>query len=147
MDHTRPAPGLIAEKPPQSSAIPCHRIVSTGARMVDRNRIDFQGRLGRIEKTHTHGGGFEAPGTLGMSYYNARRRRIRLPRWPLTLLVTMAMLFLLKAMLHVTIGASVYDDKVAILRGGTDIDRIGAILLQADPVTLLLADRIRWLKG
>jgi uncharacterized membrane protein YhaH (DUF805 family) len=115
--------------------------------MVDRNRMNFQGRIGRIEKVHDRGGGSEAPGTLGMTYYNARRRRRRFPRWPLTILVMLAILFLLKAMLHVSIGSSAYDYKVAALRNGTGLDRTGALLLQADPVTLLIADRIRWIKG
>lgn len=115
--------------------------------MVDRNRMDFQGRIGRIDRVHDRGGGSEAPGTLGMTYYNAHRHRRRFPRWPLTIVVMLAILFLLKAMLHVTIGPSAYDYKVASLRNGTGLDRAGALLLQADPVTLLLADRIRWIKG
>ncbi len=114
--------------------------------MVDRNRENFQGRIGRIERVHDKGGGFEAPGTLGMSYYTARRRRPGLPRWPLTLVVMLAVLFTLKAMLHVAIGPSAYDYKVAALRAGSDIDRVGAVLLQADPVTILIADQIRRIK-
>lgn len=115
--------------------------------MPDRNQQDFQGRIGRIERIHNHGGGFESPGTLGMSYYNARRRHVRLPRWPLTVIVMLVVLFTLKAMLHVVIGPSAYDAKVASLRAGSDLDRLGATLLQSDPVTILIADKIRWIKG
>lgn len=115
--------------------------------MVDRNRANFQGRIGRIERVHDKGGGSEAPGTLGMSYYNSRRHALRLPRWPLTLLVMLAVLFTLKAMLHVTIGPSAYDYKVASLRAGGGLDRMGASLLQADPVTILIADQIRRFKN
>ncbi len=115
--------------------------------MVDRNMSDFQGRLGRIERTHEAGGGFEANGTLGMAYYNAHRRRWRLPRWPGTLLVTALVLFGLKAGLHVAIGGDAYVQKVESLRQGSDTDRVGAWLLQADPVTLALATQLRRLFG
>jgi hypothetical protein len=111
--------------------------------MVDRNRDDFQGRIGRIERIHDKGGGFEADGTLGMTYYNARRRRARLPRWPLTLLVVLVVLLLLKAGLHVAIGGGAYDHRVAALRQGSKVEQIGAWLLQADPATLALAERMR----
>lgn len=115
--------------------------------MVDRNQEDFQGRIGRIDRVHSRGGGFESPGTLGMSYYNARRRRLRMPRWPLTIVVMLVVLFTLKAMLHVIIGPSAYDAKVASLRAGSDLDRVGAMVLQSDPVTILIAEKIRWIKG
>ena len=36
--------------------------------MYDPNMRDFYRRVGRIERTHAQGGGFEAAGTLGMTY-------------------------------------------------------------------------------
>ena len=59
------------------------------------------------------------------------------------LIVSAVVLFGLKAGMHVAIGPDAYDYKVAALRSGTDVDRIGAWLLQADPVTLELAERMR----
>ena len=147
MDDAGPAPGLSAEKRPQLRFILLSQSKHCGAAMPDRNHQDFQGRIGRIERVHNQGGGFESPGTLGMSYYSAHRRRRRLPRWPLTILVMLVILFMLKAMLHVVIGPSAYDAKVASLRAGSDLDRVGATLLQSDPVTLLIAEKIRWIKG
>lgn len=111
--------------------------------MVDPNRRDFRGRVGRINRAHDAGAGFEAEGTLGMSYYNSFRRRRRRPRALGILIVAAVVLFGLKAGMHVTIGPDAYDYKVAALRSGSDVDRLGAWLLQADPVTLELADRIR----
>lgn len=110
--------------------------------MVDRNLRDFQGRVGRIERTHDAGGGFEADGTLGMSVYRSRRR-LRVPRWPGVICVSILILFLLKAGLHVVIGADVYDQKVVDLRAGGTMDRIGSYFLQADPVTLAIAAQMR----
>lgn len=112
--------------------------------MVDRHRRDFQGRLGRIEHTHEAGGGFEAEGTLGMSYYNShRRRRRRLPRLLGVLTVMAVVLIVLKAGMHVAIGADAYAYRVAAMKAGTQTDRFGAYLLQADPVTLALAAQLR----
>lgn len=110
--------------------------------MVDRNLRDFQGRVGRIERIHDAGGGFEAEGTLGMSDYRARRR-LRVPRWPGVICVSIFILFLLKAGLHVVIGADAYDQKVAALRVGGNMDRIGSYVLQADPVMLAIAAQMR----
>jgi hypothetical protein len=111
--------------------------------MLDPNRSSFKGRLGRIERTHDAGGGFEADGALGMSYYNSHRRRIRRPRALGILIVAAIVLFGLKAGMHVAIGADAYNYKVAALQAGTDVDRVGAWLLRADPVTLAIAGQIR----
>ncbi len=110
--------------------------------MVDRNLRDFQGRVGRIERTHDAGGGFEADGALGMSYYRSRRR-LRVPRLPGMIFMSVLILFMLKAGLHVVIGAEAYDQKVSTLRAGSEMDRFGSYLLQADPVTLGIAAQMR----
>lgn len=111
--------------------------------MVDRNMQDFYGRLGRIERTHEAGGGFEAEGTLGMSYYRARRRPAR--RFGLLgplVLVAMTVLAI-KAAVLATIGPERYEERLAALRAGTSVEKAGAWVLQADPMTGLLADRLR----
>ena len=117
---------------------------SRGIDMVDRNLQNFYGRIGRIEDIHRAGGGFEAEGTLGMSYYNARRRR---PRRRIGLLGPLAVVAMcvvgVKAVVHATIGAELYEERLADLRGGEGIARAGAYVLEADPVTLAIADRLR----
>ncbi len=115
--------------------------------MVDRNQQNFQGRLWRIRRDHAKGAGFEAEGTLGMSYYNAHRRRPIRPRL-LAMLLLMAMVFtLLKAGLLATRGEDMYEARLAALQRGSDLDRSGAWLLQIDPVTRRLAEAIRRLTG
>lgn len=118
------------------------------ATMADKHLREFYGRLSRIERTHMAGGGFEADGTLGMFFHNAhRRRRSRRPRILASLIVGAAILFTLKASLHVAIGGAVYDEKIALMLAGTDIDRAGAWVMQADPLTLAIAGQIRRLLG
>ena len=111
--------------------------------MVDRHRREFQGRLGRIEHTHDAGGGFEAEGTLGMSYYNSHRRRRRSHKVLGVFFVTAVVLVFLKTGMQVAIGPDAYDYKVAAMKAGTKTDQLGAYLLQADPVTLALAAQLR----
>lgn len=111
--------------------------------MVDRNLQNFYGRLGRIEDIHRAGGGFEADGTLGMSFYNSRRhpRRRRFGALAPLALVAMSVLGL-KAVVHATIGSELYDARVAELRAGDGVHRAGAYVLQADPLTVAIADKI-----
>lgn len=111
--------------------------------MVDRNLQNFYGRLGRIEDIHRAGGGFEADGTLGMSYYNSRRRQGRRRIGVLGPLALIAMSVLgLKAAVHATIGAELYEARVAELRAGDGVYRAGAYVLQADPLTVAISEKI-----
>lgn len=114
-----------------------------GIDMVDRNLQNFYGRIGRIQTTHDAGGGFEADGALGMSYYNAHRprrgRRIGILA-PLAL-VAVAIVGL-KSAVHATVGEEVYAQRVTALAEGGTAERIGAYVLQADPVTIAVSDQI-----
>ena len=112
--------------------------------MVDRHRNEFQGRLGHIKHINAKGGGFEAEGALGMSYYNShRRRRHHVPRVLGVVIVLAAVLILLKAGMQLAIGADAYDFRIAAMKSGTTVDQWGAYLLHADPVTLALAAQFR----
>lgn len=113
--------------------------------MADPNLRNFYGRVARIEKAHSKGYGFEAKGTLGRSFYTRPRR----PRIPVLkpLLLTLLVGLGLKAGLHVKIGAEGYEARVAGLAAGSGLDRAGSVLLQADPVTVYVADQIRRIRG
>lgn len=112
--------------------------------MNDPNLRNFRTRIGRIEETHSHGGGFEAEGTLGMAHFRPRTRRRRLGLvGPLALvLVTMV---LIKSAVLVNIGPEAYADRVARLSSGSQADRVGAYILQADPLTREIAALIEGL--
>ena len=108
--------------------------------MTDPNLTDFYGRVARIQRARVKGYGFEAPGTLGRSYYfrpKARRRSIVAP--VLFLLVSG---FLLKGAIYHYVGAQSYHGRVAALMAGHGIDSVGGWLMQADPVTLFVSDKI-----
>ena len=108
--------------------------------MAGPNFGDFYGRVARIERARANGYGFEAPGTLGRSYFHrpvARRRSVLGP-----VLFLLVCGFLLKGLMYQQIGAGIYEARVAALQGGNGIERVGGWLMQADPVTVYVSDRI-----
>lgn len=113
--------------------------------MIDPNMKNFYGRLDRIERTHAAGGGFEAVGTLGMSYYSAQRRRARRGAWIMPVAMVVATVVGLKAGMLATIGPDLYQDRVAMLSQGGLVDQAGAYVLEAGPITVWLSDQMRGL--
>ncbi|SMX44102.1 hypothetical protein [Actibacterium lipolyticum] len=108
--------------------------------MVDPYIQEFQGRLRRVEKIHRRGGGFEAAGTLGRSYYTSAARKKSFVR-PFLLTLTGAMLF--KAFLLMQIGELDYRERVEALKSGTQVEVAGAYVMQADPITVWLANNAK----
>lgn len=113
--------------------------------MDDPNLTDFYGRVSRIQKAREMGLGFEAPGTLGRSYYLQPRTRRRAVLGPVLFILLCA--FLAKGVIHREIGAESYNQRVAELMAGDRIERIGGWLMQEDAATLFVADRITWALG
>lgn len=111
--------------------------------MVDRNMQDFYGRLGRIDRIHQSGGGFEADGALGMSYYNTRRKPARRRGVLAPVVLVMLTVIAIKAAVLASIGAERYEERIAALRAGSGVEQGGAWVLQADPLTTMLADSLR----
>ncbi|MCB2116660.1 MAG: hypothetical protein KDE00_10270 [Rhodobacteraceae bacterium] len=111
--------------------------------MVDRNLQSFYGRLGRIEKIHDAGGGFEANGAIGMSYYNARRRPARRAGLLLPLVLVAMTVVAIKSAVLGSIGDEAYAERVAKLEAGTSVEKAGAWVLQADPLTVSIAGHLR----
>lgn len=111
--------------------------------MADQNMVDFYGRVSRIKKARAKGYGFEAPGTLGRSYYAQRtptRARISLIKPALIVLISA---FGLKGAIHYQIGGAVYAERVAELQSGQGIDRLGGYLMQPDPVTMFVSAKLQ----
>jgi hypothetical protein len=108
--------------------------------MADENLTDFYKRVERIERAHISGLGFEADGTLGRSHYT-RRKGLRIPLMG-PVLVTVALVIVLKAMIHQHLGGDLYQAKVDVMWAGTGLDQIGAILMQPDPITIWLSGEI-----
>lgn len=108
--------------------------------MSDPNLVDFYGRVARIERARAKGYGFEANGTLGRSHY-LRPTRQRRPMLRV-LIFAFVCVFGLKGLIYFNVGPESYDARVARLQTGQEFDRLGAWLMQADPVTVWVADLI-----
>jgi hypothetical protein len=109
--------------------------------MADPNMTDFYDRIRRYEKMRSKGFGHEAAGALGRSFYSqapARRRRSVL----LPVILTLFCAIVLKAALYHTVGPASYQERVARLEAGQGVDRFGAWLMQADPLTVFVAGQI-----
>jgi hypothetical protein len=106
--------------------------------MHDPNLRNFYNRVGRIENVHRRGGGFEAEGALGMADFRVEARPRRLGILGPAALV-LGTVVLIKAAILVNIGDAAYAERVARLSSGTTADRVGAYVLQADPLTVYAA--------
>lgn len=108
--------------------------------MTDPNIADFYGRAARLQKAHAKGFAFEAPGALGRSFYHRPASRRRSVVVPVLFLVVCGCL--LKGVLHYSVGAQTYQDRVAALAAGEGVAPVGGWLMQADPVTLFISAQI-----
>lgn len=108
--------------------------------MYDQNLVEFYDRVARFEKAHAKGFGHEAAGTLGRSSQARpqRRRRVRVVPIVFTLLAAV----LLKGTIYHFVGAENYQARVERLAEGEGFDRLGAWLMQADPVTVTVGQTI-----
>lgn len=110
--------------------------------MYDTNLVEFYGRVAKFEKASAKGYGHEAPGTLGRSatYGLFRKSRRRIGLMPLVFVVLAG--FGLKATIYHTVGPVHYEARLTSLAAGEGFDRLGAWLMQVDPVTAYAAKQI-----
>jgi hypothetical protein len=108
--------------------------------MADPNMSDFYRRVERIQKARAKGHGFEASGTLGRSFYMRQQTHRRGVLGPI-LFVCLAVVLLKGVMIH-EIGHSQYDLRVQHLLASEGVAHLGGWLMQADPVSEMVADKL-----
>lgn len=108
---------------------------------VDPNLNEFYSRVSRIEKAHAKGYGFEAKGTLGRKA--SSRMGSRSLRFLKPLILALLIGICLKGTIHYYIGAQTYESRVSALAAGTGFDPVGAWLMHADPLTLLVSGQLQ----
>lgn len=109
--------------------------------MEDANLVEFYARVARFEKERVQGYGHEAPGTLGrMATYGRAAKRRRGFLLPLIFVGMCA--FGLKGAILSSVGADAYQTRVERLNKGEGFDRLGGWLMQVDPVTAYVAEKI-----
>ncbi len=99
---------------------------------MDLQREEFYGRVSRIE-----GGRGGEPA--------ARRRKAGAAtgRWIAPVGMVLAAILAMKAVVHANVGPESYDHKISLLAEGDAVDRLGAWVLAADPLTVKLSDVTR----
>jgi hypothetical protein len=109
--------------------------------MYDANLVNFYSRVADYQTSHGKGYGHEAPGTLGRSVtYGLPKKRLRLRLMPIVFVAIAA--FGLKAGILHAVGPAAYQERVAELSQSQGFDRLGGWLMQVDPVTAYVAEKI-----
>jgi hypothetical protein len=101
---------------------------------------DFYTRVGRIERAHALGYGFEAEGTLGRSFY----RRLPVRRRPIFRIGVFLFCFCfgMKGAIHYHMGADAFDRRVAEIEARGGFDAVQGFLMRAEPVTTMISTGI-----
>ena len=98
---------------------------------------EFHQRLRRIDRIHRRGGGFEAEGTLGQSYYTRRARRGARPILR-PMLAFVAVVLSVKAISAASMPPERYAERVEALRAGSAVQQASALVMAPDPVSQAL---------
>lgn len=99
---------------------------------------EFRKRLKRIDRIHRRGGGFEASGTLGQSFYTRQARRAARPVLRPALAMVVAVVAV-KAVAVASMDEGAYLARVEALQAGTTGQRAAAFIMAPDPISQTLA--------
>lgn len=106
---------------------------------------EFGSRLKRIDRRHRKlsDGYVTSVNHDGLIIAVPRRRRMRVPFAGIALLAVGVIA--VKGIVHAQLGPEVYEARIAALSQGGQVERAGAWVMQADPVTLWVSDQARLL--
>lgn len=109
---------------------------------MDRHQKEFDTRLRRIDRKHRKmsSGYVASVGHDGLIVARPRTRRIRVPY--LGIAILLVGLVALKGLFYANLGAETYDARVAALSEGSTVEKAGAWVMHADPLTLWVAGQI-----
>lgn len=109
--------------------------------MGDAYQAQFEKRLRRINKRHRKlARGYVTSVNHDGLIIAKPQRHARFP-WKGVALIFVA-LFVFKGFLHAQLGAATFDDRVGKLANGTTVEKAGAWVMQADPVTLWVSGQV-----
>ncbi|UWQ48880.1 hypothetical protein K3722_13465 [Leisingera caerulea] len=109
---------------------------------MGEHRDQFQARLKQINRKHEAlSGGYSARLRAdGLLVVNPRRVQSRISAR--TLIFFTAAFLLFKGFLMAALGFGSYDERVRRLADGSGLERAGAFIMQADPVSVFFAQKI-----
>lgn len=109
--------------------------------MTDANLDEFYGRVARIQKARAKGYGFEAEGALGRSYYYRPTPKRRSYLAPVLMIILCGIG--MKSAVHYQVGDMVYQARVDRMLASDGMERLGGLLMAADPVTVFVSNKIK----
>ncbi|WP_424942284.1 hypothetical protein [Aliiroseovarius crassostreae] len=112
--------------------------------MADANYANFSKRTRAIEKQHRKlsRGYVQLVEREGILVPKSRRTLHR--KFPVRGLAMLLALFLVfKGFLMVQLGTSIYDERVAKLSAGSQVEQIGAWVMRTDPISQWIAQQIK----
>lgn len=112
--------------------------------MPDIRMRDFGKRVSRIDRKHKRmaDGYVSMVDSDGTITGKPTRRSFSFPWKPTAIFFTI--FFVVKALLLVQLGQPHYNDLVADLQDGSTVEKVGAYVMSADPMTKWLAAQIQW---
>lgn len=110
--------------------------------MYDPNMEVFSKRLRRIDRRHQKmaRGYVTVVNSDGLVVARPRRTQLRFP-WKMLAVAALA-LFVFKGFVYANLGQASYSERVTLLQAGTPAEQFGAWVMQADPLTLWIAQQI-----
>lgn len=108
--------------------------------MADHFR-EFDTRLKRIDRRHRKvAKGYVATiGRDGLLTQSPRRRRLRVPFGGIAFIAVAIVAF--KGIVHAQLGPTSYETRIASLANGSGIEKAGAWVMQADPLTIWVSEK------
>lgn len=103
---------------------------------------EFRSRLSRLERKYKGmSAGYDAKlRSDGLIVITPRKAKRRVAWVPMAVFLLGFVVF--KGFLMVSLGASSYDERVARLQDGTGVEQVGAFVMQADPLSTLVANKM-----
>ena len=107
------------------------------------NQRQFEDRLKSLENKHRamSRGYVTQMQSDGLIVARPKRKLMRLSGK--TLIIFVLGFFLFKGFLLANLGAPTYGERLGYLQNGTAVERAGAVVMQADPVTRFVADKMQ----
>lgn len=108
---------------------------------MDRQHREFGSRVKRIDRRHRKlaDGYVSSVSTDGLVVAVPRSRRMRVPFAGLALLALGIIGF--KGIVHSQLGPTAYEARIDRLAQGSQVEKVGAWVMQADPLTLWVSEQ------
>lgn len=111
---------------------------------MSSSHVEFDKRLGRMDRRRRkmmRNGVVHSVNHDGLIIAKAKRRA---PRFPIKgLLLVLLAVIAYKSFLHAYLGERVYEQRLALLTDGNGFERFGGWVMQLDPATIWLSDKLQ----